>query len=51
MTKTPTRVRILMTPSSGHDDDDRPQPFAGPATVLTGLRGQQGRAQDLARGL
>jgi prophage regulatory protein len=37
MTKTATRVRILMTPSSGHDDDDRPQPHAGPATVLTGL--------------
>ena len=37
MTKTPTRVRILMAPSPGHDDDDRPQPYAGPATVLTGL--------------
>lgn len=37
MTKTPTRVRILMAPSSGHDDDDRPQTYAGPATVLTGL--------------
>lgn len=35
MTKTPTRVRILMTSSSGHDDGDRP--YAGLATVLTGL--------------
>lgn len=37
MTKTPTCVRILMTPSSGHDDGDRPRSYAGPATVLTGL--------------
>ena len=37
MAKTPNRVPILMTPSRGHDDDDRPQAYAGPATVLTGL--------------
>lgn len=37
MTKIPTRVRILMTPSRGSDDDDRPRTYAGPATVLTGL--------------
>ena len=37
MTKTPTRVRILLAPGSGHDDEDSPQPYAGPATVLAGL--------------
>lgn len=37
MTKRPTHVRILMTPSWSHDDDDRPQAYAGPATMLTGL--------------
>lgn len=37
MTKTPIRVRILMAPSSGHDDEDSPKPYAGPATVLAGL--------------
>jgi len=28
---------ILMTPSRGNDDGDRPQAYAGPASVLTGL--------------
>ena len=37
MTKKPTRVRILVTLSRCNDDGDRPQAYAGPATVLTGL--------------
>lgn len=37
MKETPTCVRILMTRSRGYDDDHRPQSYAGPATVLTGL--------------